>query len=232
MHDGIPSYTRCQGGTSCTANARQPKWIKYLPNSLKTSAYRLTAGKYLPPQSKDIETSFLPSSWNIGPNMDGGGYGEGIFWLVNPQEYDAVVSYWIAGTAFDSHDNYHLIARSAFGDLYLWSERTGFSLEIASFSSQYAFYKTDFTKEQLNTELQGFILSRKVDTNDFNDLFNPAREKLGRLKHDEMYGFFPALMLGGSDSLQHLQKVSAIDHLVFLAQLTDLQPYPFSEQPD
>ncbi|WP_409280358.1 GAD-like domain-containing protein [Pseudomonas sp. KCJK8751] len=161
-----------------------------------------------------------------------GGYGEGIFWLVNPQEYDAVVSYWIAGTVLDSHDNYHLIARSAFGDLYLWGERTGFSLEIASFSSQYVFYKTDFTKEQLNTELQGFILSRKVDSNDFNGLFKPAREKLGRLKHDEMYGFFPALMLGGSDSLQHLQKVSAIEHLVFLAQLTDLQPYPFSEQPD
>ncbi|MEX5354332.1 GAD-like domain-containing protein [Pseudomonas juntendi] len=156
----------------------------------------------------------------------------GIFWLVNPQEYDAVVSCWIAGTAFDSHDNYHLIARSAFGDLYLWGEKTGFSLEIASLSSQYVFYKTDFTKEQLNSELQGFILSRKVDSNDFNDLFNPAREKLGRLKHDEMYGFFPALMLGGSDSLQHLQKVSAIEHLVFLAQLADLQPYPFSEQPD
>lgn len=160
------------------------------------------------------------------------GYGEGIFWLVNPQEYDAVVSYWIAGTTLGSHDNYHLIARSAFGDLYLWGEKSGFSLKITSISSRYVFHKTDFTKEQFNTELQGFILSRKVDSNDFNDLFNPAREKLGRLKHDEMYGFFPALLLGGSDSLQHLQKVSAIEHLVFLAQLTDLQPYPFSKQPD
>ncbi|AFO47952.1 hypothetical protein PRJ_0800 [Pseudomonas sp. XWY-1] len=67
---------------------------------------------------------------------------------------------------------------------------------------------------------------------DFNGLFNPAKEKLGRLKHDEMYGFFPALMLGGADSLQHLKKVSAVEHLIFLAQLTDLQPYSFSEQPD
>lgn len=67
---------------------------------------------------------------------------------------------------------------------------------------------------------------------DFNGLFNPAKEKLGRLKHDEMYGFSPALMLGGADSLQHLKKVSAVEHLIFLAQLTDLQPYSFSEQPD
>lgn len=36
-----------------------------------------------------------------------GGYGEGILWLVNPQEYDAVVSCWIAGTALASHDSYH-----------------------------------------------------------------------------------------------------------------------------
>ncbi|HDS1698679.1 MULTISPECIES: GAD-like domain-containing protein [unclassified Pseudomonas] len=161
-----------------------------------------------------------------------GGYGEGIFWLVDPQEYDAVVSCWIAGTALASHDNYHLVARSAFGDLYLWGEKTGFSLEITSVGSQYIFYRTEFTKEQLITELQGFILSREVEAMDFNGLFNPAKEKLGRLKHDEMYGFFPALMLGGADSLQHLKKVSAVEHLIFLAQLTDLQPYSFSEQPD
>lgn len=55
-----------------------------------------------------------------------GGYGEGILWLVNPQEYDAVVSCWIAGTALASHDSYHLVARSAFGDLYLWGEKLDF----------------------------------------------------------------------------------------------------------
>ena len=161
-----------------------------------------------------------------------GGYGAGIFWLVNPQEYEAVVSSWIAGTKFSSHDTYHLIARSAFGDLYLWGERTGFSLEITGVSARYAFYKNEFTKDQLEAELQGFFLSRKLDSNDFNDLFEPASAKFGKLKNDEMYGFFPALMLGGSDRLEYLKKVSAVEHLVFLAQLTDLQPYAFSSRPD
>ena len=159
------------------------------------------------------------------------GYGNGIFWLVNPQEYEAVVSYWLENTNLSSHDTYHLIARSAFGDLYLWGENTGFSLKITSVASRFVFHNKHFTKEQLNTEIQGFILSRKVDSNDFNDLFESAREKLGNLNHDEMYGFFPALMLGGSDSLEHLKKVSAVEHLVFLAQLTDLEPYPFSARP-
>ncbi|WP_060507885.1 GAD-like domain-containing protein [Pseudomonas sp. NBRC 111124] len=160
------------------------------------------------------------------------GYGEGIFWLVNPQEYDAVVSCWIQNSRLSAHDAYHLIARSAFGDLYFWGERSGFSLKITSVSSQYVFYKTELTKVQLENELRGFIISRKVDSNDFNDLFAPAVAKLGRLKHDEMYGFFPALMLGGSDRLEHLKKVSAVEHLIFLAQLTDLEPYAFSSQPD
>lgn len=160
-----------------------------------------------------------------------GGYGGGIFWLVNPQDYEPVVSTWIENTRLSSYDTYHLIARSAFGDLYLWGEKTGFSLEITSISSQFLFYENTFTKEQLNAELQGFILSREIISNDFNDLFEPARKKFGSLKNDEMYGFFPALMLGGSDSLDHLKKVSAVEHLVFLAQLTDLEPYPFSATP-
>ena len=47
------------------------------------------------------------------------GYGDGIFWIVNPQEYEGVVASWIGGTKFEERDAYHLIARSAFGDLYL-----------------------------------------------------------------------------------------------------------------
>ncbi len=58
------------------------------------------------------------------------GYGDGIFWTVNPQEYDAVVASWLEGTKFETFDAYHLIARSAFGDLYLWGEETGASLKI------------------------------------------------------------------------------------------------------
>ena len=55
--------------------------------------------------------------------------------------------------------------------------------------------------EEMDRELQGFLLSREVDSNDDGDLFKPAKKKLGTLRHDEMYGFVPALMLGGPDTL-------------------------------
>lgn len=109
--------------------------------------------------------------------------------------------------------------------------KTGASVTLSSVSAHYSFHRDCLTKEELETELQGLILSARVEPNDFNDLFKPALKELGQLNHDEMYGFVPALMLGGSDQLKFLKKVSAVEHLIFLSQLTDLEPYFFSEVP-
>ncbi|MEX5683917.1 MULTISPECIES: GAD-like domain-containing protein [Pseudomonas] len=157
------------------------------------------------------------------------GYGDGIFWLVNPQEYEGVVSSWIEGTTFEERDTYHLIARSAFGDLYLWGEKTGFSLKITSVLSRCVLHNFELKSEEMDRELQGFILSREVDTNDYGEMFKPAKKKLGTLRHDEMYGFVPALMFGGPDTLDHLEKVKAVEHLTFLSQIAELQPYSVSD---
>ncbi|KQZ86741.1 GAD-like domain-containing protein [Pseudomonas sp. Root562] len=157
------------------------------------------------------------------------GYGDGIFWIVNPQEYEGVVASWIEGTKLQERDTYHLIARSAFGDLYLFGEKTGFSLKISSVLSRYVINNLDFRTEEMDRHLQGFLLTREVDTNNYGDLFKPAKKKLGTLRHDEMYGFVPALMLGGPDTLDHLEKVKAVEHLTLLSQIAELQPYSFSD---
>ncbi|MDB5995383.1 MAG: glutamyl-tRNA amidotransferase [Pseudomonas sp.] len=157
------------------------------------------------------------------------GYGDGIFWIVNPQEYEGVVASWIGGTKFEERDTYHLIARSAFGDLYLWGEKTGFSLKITSCNSKCFVQEFEITSDEMDRELQNFLLSTEVEYNDFDDLFKPARKKLGTLRHDEMYGFVPALMFSGPDTLDHLEKVSAVEHLILLSQIAELQPYSFSD---
>jgi hypothetical protein len=66
----------------------------------------------------------------------------------------------------------------------------------------------------------------------FDDLFEPARERLGTLGSDEMYGFVPALMLGGPDSLERLEKLKAVEHLVLLSQLSELEPYELTGEED
>ncbi|MEX5669362.1 DUF1851 domain-containing protein, partial [Pseudomonas neuropathica] len=68
-----------------------------------------------------------------------------------------------------------------------------------------------------------------VSYNNYDDLFKPAKKKLGTLRHDEMYGFVPALLFGGPDTLDHLEKVKAVEHLTFLSQIAELQPYSVSD---
>ncbi|EPM79175.1 T6SS immunity protein Tdi1 domain-containing protein, partial [Pseudomonas syringae] len=45
----------------------------------------------------------------------------------------------------------------------------------------------------------------------------------------EMYGFVPALVLGGPMELKNLQKVKTIEHLTFLSQLSPLQDWGFPD---
>lgn len=150
------------------------------------------------------------------------GYANGLFWTVDPQEYDPVLEAWIGDTPFMEQDAYHLIARSAFGELYFWGEKTGDSLGIFAPGSYCIPRKSRFVGEKMDFGMRLFFgaLSRKA--NDFAGMFSPALEKLGRLKHDEMYGFVPALALGGTSTLANLQKVKAVEHLVLLAQLAPL----------
>ncbi|MNS74821.1 GAD-like domain protein [compost metagenome] len=155
------------------------------------------------------------------------GYGDGIFWTVDPQEYEGVVASWIDGTSLAEHDTYHVIARGAFGDLYLYGERTGFSLCIASHISHYCGNNRRIAN--IDRHVQSFFLQVKKDSNDFEGLFEPSRNNLGLLNHDEMYGFVPALVFGGNARLERIEKVKTIEHLIMLSQISALEPYSFSD---
>ncbi|MGF6392290.1 GAD-like domain-containing protein [Pseudomonas plecoglossicida] len=155
------------------------------------------------------------------------GYGEGIFWTVNPQEYEGVVASWLEGSSLEERDTYHLIARSVFGDLYLFGEHTGFSLNITAPISRYS--GSHLKIKTMDKHIQNFFLSMEKDDNDFDDLFEPAKKKLGIPGHDEMFAFVPAITLGGRATLEHLEKVKTIEHLMLLSQIAQLKPYSFSD---
>lgn len=151
------------------------------------------------------------------------GYADGLFWTVDPQEYEPVLEAWIGNTPFMAQDAYHIIGKSAFGEVYFLGERTGDSLKIFA-PGAYCFPRKSIpVGERMNFGLRVFFGNRERKENDFANLFTPAFKKLGPLKHDEMYGFFPALALGGPATLDHLHKVKAVEHLVLLAQLDSLR---------
>ncbi|WP_198118309.1 GAD-like domain-containing protein [Massilia rhizosphaerae] len=179
--------------------------------------------RYVPPSSIDRYRGKLPDQLLSYWEEHGWcGYAEGLFWTVDPQEYDPVLEAWIGDTAFMEQDAYHLIARSAFGELYFWGEKTGNSLSIFAPGSYCIPRESRFVGEKMDFGMRLFFGALSRQANDFADLFTPALKKLGRLKPDEMYGFVPALALGGTSTLGHLQKVKAVEHLVLLAQLAPL----------
>jgi hypothetical protein len=159
------------------------------------------------------------------------GWGDGIFWLVNPQDYHDILQTWLEGTEFaerekNGSDSYYVIGRGAFGDLIVWGKTSGDSITINSNFGM--IFPTDYSEklkergEERSVELF-FATMRKeaFEQDDVNEkpLFEQALKKLGPLEADEMYAFVPALALGGVNKLENLQKVKAIEHLNFLAEL-------------
>jgi hypothetical protein len=108
------------------------------------------------------------------------GYAEGLFWTVNPAEYEELIRTWLDDSGIPDSDFYHTIARSAFGDLYLWHEKTGNWLNV---TAPYArFHKTQevVRSDEFNDEIALFFASRNRESNDLDDLFQQALKNSAR----------------------------------------------------
>jgi hypothetical protein len=155
------------------------------------------------------------------------GYGDGLFWTVDPREYAEVLAQWLDRSPLKGQDDYQVIARTAFGCLFVWGTKSGASLQINCplgllFPNPAAAKYVQTGRAAI--AVQAFFVSMQKSHADLEDaagrpLFARARKKLGVLNHDEMYGFVPALALGGAATLAKLQKVKIVEHLTILAQL-------------
>ncbi|WP_423383285.1 GAD-like domain-containing protein [Burkholderia sp. LMG 32019] len=155
-----------------------------------------------------------------------GSYANGLFWIVNPEEYEDILDMWLEGTVFEEVDSYQVIARTAFGKLYAWGEKTGPSLTVSCPTHSLIALERDLTRPLKNPDfrVQTFFGAKTKNECDFKDmstqpLFERALGKLGKLEPNEMYGFEPALVAGGCMDLGHLKKVNLDVHLTILRQL-------------
>ncbi|WP_449432739.1 GAD-like domain-containing protein [Pseudomonas putida] len=163
------------------------------------------------------------------------GYANGLLWTVNPDDLEHLKDAWLKGTPLELFDRFHVIARSAFGNLYLCGERTGRSVSIICNHNEILALKNRLTPKTLsaqNVTIQSLFGASDPDDFDNSDsngklLFNRALKKYGPLAPDEMYGFEPALILGGSHSLENLQRLKLDPHLLILRSF-DIPTLPFS----
>lgn len=156
------------------------------------------------------------------------GYADGLFWTVDPDEWEDELEDWIGATEFMERDAYHVIGRTAFGKLILWGEKTGQSIKVNTAWGMIfpAFDPAEFAEDGPDLTLQLFLSTASHDLFDLNDeqekpLFQRALAKLGPIDQNTMYGFVPALGLGGAPTLDNLQKLDAHVHLNIIAQVTE-----------
>lgn len=149
------------------------------------------------------------------------------FWTVDPDEYEDLIDEWLEDTKLEQLDAFHVIARSAFGDLYACGKKTGRSVTIACPLNKISALPKGLkpkSKEDLDLSIYSFFGSSDKSRFNLKDesgklLFDRAVERLGKLASDEMYGFEPALVLGGRMRRENLVKVKTDAHLTILRQL-------------
>jgi hypothetical protein len=153
------------------------------------------------------------------------GFKDGLFWIVDPSEFDGAMNLWIEDLPIVEQDKYHVIARNGFGDLYLWGEETGYKYKLNVCNGWILEKKKPLAKlrnEEKDLYLQIFFSNFEVKNVDLKDdaggsLFNKAVEKYGPLEQNEVFGFEPALFLGGKQKLENVNKLDIHVHLSILA---------------
>ncbi len=154
------------------------------------------------------------------------GFKNGLYWIVDPSRYESVLNSWIGDTKIIEQDNYYVIARSGFGELYLWGTKTGHKYTITP--SLGWILEEDGAELEIKNEGADFVLQRffavqevkNAELKDLNTnelLFDPAVKKFGALKENEVFGFEPALFLGGKQTIDNLKKLDIQTHLSILA---------------
>ncbi|QIE25977.1 GAD-like domain protein (plasmid) [Caballeronia sp. SBC1] len=153
-------------------------------------------------------------------------YAEGLFWTVDPDSYEDLADIWLEDTPFEEIDRYHVIARTGFGDLFLWGERTGPKVTIACAVHAIVAMEQDVRSklDDPEQEIGIFFAGLQRTECDLKDqgrksLFAQAIKTLGSLNSTEVYGFEPALIAGGRMTVNHLKKVNLDVHLRLLRQL-------------
>ena len=164
-----------------------------------------------------------------------GAFAEGLIWLTNPEDYEYIVNIWLDKTPFESIDHYHVIARDAFGNLYAWGQNNNqyFTISCPMHALIAQENKVCTKSDDPNRTLGVFFSCAEREEFDMNDehrepLFLRAKQKLGSLSSDEVYGFILPLFAGGRILLDNLAIVKLDQYLTLLRQTGGTPKIPFA----
>jgi hypothetical protein len=161
-----------------------------------------------------------------------GGYGNGLVWLVNPDDHRDTVDAWIAGSALEGLDTYHTIAISAFGKYHVMGQRSDNIVSIQPCLGMISGAVTDLSATFEDRSLPrlarrwfvgaGALKPKRFDIESVDtggSLFDECVQAHGQLEPGEVYGFEPPLFAGGKETAKQAARLRRDVHIDILLSL-------------
>lgn len=147
-------------------------------------------------------------------NYGFGDYGNGIIKVVDPRDYMNGLYTWLGEQDFNKIP----IMVSAFGDIFYYRKLDENENDISLLDIHYR--KIDVCSYSYQEFFDKYIVDKDIIENILRErLYNEAISTLGILKHNEIFFFVPALILGGGEDIKYLKKGDANVHYQVLLQL-------------
>jgi hypothetical protein len=200
--------------------------------------YKDIPGYYGPPQQARKADPAYAETWRgrvpdwlirFWVDYGWGSWRDGAFWICDPALLEPVRDAVLEGDPLIDPARAVLFAYTAFGDVL------GFHPEIMSFDiNWHVFDAVGYNDRQMRSDPKtgaplsmaalfggafSTMNSSPMDDENGDALLPQAIERLGRLEPGEIYGFFPALKMGGENRVENLKRVPIVEHCLFLSQL-------------
>lgn len=157
------------------------------------------------------------------------GFNSGMWWICDPVAWQPVVDIWTRDlNLVMGNDSWLAVARTAFGEMQLWGQRTGMSLSILPHRGW--IFPTDKSARMSSPQgrdrqvYAAFIgeTKRSADVlgDDKRPLFDRVLAAQGPTSVDTMYGFVPVPALGGPITPGHVDIFNTLVHMELLSELT------------
>ena len=155
------------------------------------------------------------------------GFKDGIFWLTNPEDYEDILAEWLPEDELKKKKHY-VIARSGFGELFVWNSELGNEYEISSLWGwilKRDIHFSDWIRDGRADEVIDIFIGsnryEELDTqdNDGNPLFQRCVELWGPLAENEMFTFAPYPFISDSKTLDAIRKADLFINFDLVRQM-------------
>jgi hypothetical protein len=164
-----------------------------------------------------------PALLSFWRNHGRGSYMNGAFWICDPAPFDPLLAQLFKGDPEFDASYMTVVAYSSTGRIIIFDQvKKNISVILMSATVHCppaSSFQYEETKEWFpDNYIVGIAIEQMQDYG--QSLHNEATARYGRLKAGEFFALFPALPLGGAESIDNIRKVGIVENFAIMLELT------------